>query len=238
MITEMIIPKSRKEALGSQEAKHWEKAMIKEMNQFKEHMVYEEIPMPQREEIDKSEIIPGRWVFAIKDNGNVKDYKARYVLKGCRQKPYKHYDPDMLYAPGTRIQNVRLIIQFGVSLQHSFATWDVTAAYLKAEIEPRSTPLICYIEDADGKRPVKVLKSWYGLRQSGHNWCKKVTKAMTDHNFKPLAPEDGIYFRQTKYGPIFVIVHVDDFLMAAPKKYIKDFSHYLRRKWKVKPYIG
>ena len=75
-------PKSYKQAIESEEADEWQKAMINEMESMRENEVFTVVPKPEGKKL-----VGCRWVYTIKSNPNGETtFKARFVTNGYSQK--------------------------------------------------------------------------------------------------------------------------------------------------------
>ena len=82
-------PQSVEEAMASDNAKHWEQAMIDEMNSMKTNDVWKLVELPRNKKTIKT-----RWVFKVKrdDQNKPVRFKARLVAKGFTQQRGLDYD--------------------------------------------------------------------------------------------------------------------------------------------------
>ena len=107
----------------------------------------------------------GRWVFALKknENGEVVEYKARYVAKGFIQ----IFGSDYLetFAPTAKLSSIRLLLALDTHFHCEVFQFDVSSAYLNADLEED-----VYVEQPPGfeipgkwsKLVCKLLKGLYG----------------------------------------------------------------------------
>lgn len=75
--------------MTSLQHKEWVTAMLREIETIKERKVWKLVDRPKDEKV-----IPNRWVFTLKNNmvTGRKEYKARLVAGGHRQRKYLDYD--------------------------------------------------------------------------------------------------------------------------------------------------
>ena len=77
----------------------------------------------------------GRRVFALKkdENGEIVKYKARYVAKGLNQV----FGSDFLetFAPTAKLSSIRMLLALATHFYCEVFQFDVSSAYLNAELE-------------------------------------------------------------------------------------------------------
>ena len=220
------VPTSYKDIIGRPDEKKWKQAIAKEFNSFENQCVYrvlskKEVKSLPRAEINK--IIDTTKVFKIKSDGT---YKARIVARGFKQQPSQI--PEVLYSPTVRFPHV-LLLNALLKYTHEMSSTDVLTAYLNAHLSenvlmygPEGTPVAGKI--------LKVMKSIYGLRQSGANWYDMLNNLVTTI--------EGYNFVQTKVSPciwicnntkVVIAAYVDDLQIFIPKP--DDSKRKLRDVW-------
>ena len=123
------IPTTYNDALASQEATKWQKAMTAKMTAVNENDTCELVKPPR-----DRQIIGGKWVFAVKTGPNGKEtHKARYVAKGFSQ--IADIDHEETFAPTARMSSVRVLMQKAVQNNMLSHQMDVKTAYLNALID-------------------------------------------------------------------------------------------------------
>ena len=133
--------------------------------------------------------IGSKWVFRIKrgDNGEITRYKARLVAQGFTQR--KDTDFHDTFAPVARMTSQRIVIAITAHRHHSLFTIDITNAYLNSEIDVRSL----YMRQPKGFEDLRystsfgwacrLLKSLYGLKQTGNIWYANIHNYVLDLGF-------------------------------------------------------
>nr|GEV33811.1 retrovirus-related Pol polyprotein from transposon TNT 1-94 [Tanacetum cinerariifolium] len=121
-----IEPKNVNEAL---EDDSWIVVMQEELNQFIANDVWEFVPQPRN-----MTIIGNKWVFRNKldENGIVSRNKARLVAQGYNQK--EGIDYDETYAPGARLESIRILLAYACALDFKLFQMDVKSAFLNGFI--------------------------------------------------------------------------------------------------------
>ncbi|KAK3784422.1 hypothetical protein RRG08_039423 [Elysia crispata] len=104
------VPTSYKEAMSSQDADKWQKAMDEEMHALGENETYDLTTLPTARNA-----VGGRWVYNIKlGPNNEEQYKARFVAKGYSQIPDIDYQET--FSPTARMASIRTLMQ--IAVQH------------------------------------------------------------------------------------------------------------------------
>jgi len=83
---------------------------------------------------------------------------------------------------------------------------------------------------------LRLVKTLYGLKQSGCRWYQKLSSVFTSLGFKQCAVDQAVYFKVivTKGKLTVVVVHVDDCLIVATTiRLIKELKAGLRRHFEV-----
>ena len=104
----MNISSTYNEAVNSQEASKWQKAMGEEVAALIDNDTYNLVTPPEGRQI-----VGGQWVFAVKTGPNGEEsHKARYVAKGYSQ--IAELDYQETFAPTARMSSVRMLMQRAV----------------------------------------------------------------------------------------------------------------------------
>jgi hypothetical protein len=199
-----------KEAKKSAEWPEWEKAIKTELAQLKKMGTWKLVPKP------KNAIpIANKWVFAKKRNkaGHITKYKARLVAKGCSQRP--GYDYTETHLPIVRLETIHLLLAIAAIRGLKIHQMDVKGAYLNGSLEER-----IYMRQPEGfedgtDRICELLRSLYGLKQSGRAWNIEFDRVIRKHGFKRLRSDPCAYIRREGEGFAIITVWVDDLLLFA-----------------------
>ena len=113
---------------------------------------------------------------------------------------------------------------------------DIKGAYLNGELNDNK---VLYMQFPPGYKPrdtgtcvLRLKKTLYGLKQSGHRWYQKLSSIFNSLNFTKCSVDQAVFFKaDTLKNEITVIaVHVDDCTIAASNTcLIEDFEASLRR---------
>ena len=139
------IPTTYDDALKSNEATKWQKAVHDEMRALYDNDTFELVTLPEGRQI----------VGGIKTGPEREEiHKARYVAKGYLQ--IAEIDYQETFAPTARMSSVRMLMQQAVQNNMITHQMDVKTAYLNA-------PIDCdiYIQQPEGFEKVgKMAKHW------------------------------------------------------------------------------
>lgn len=127
-------------------------------------------------------VLPGRFVLAIKTNDGVVKYKARFVIGGHRDS-MKH----LIVHISQNIQPVTVRLSVSLASIHDFSVWisDVRQAYLQSK-KPLTREI--FIKkllpefELNKGLAVQLLMPLYGLSESGDHWFE----TLDDHHCREL----------------------------------------------------
>ena len=211
--SEIVVPKTYKEAVEGPESSLWKTAMDEEVKSLKENNTYTLVKLPP-----EKTCVGGRWVYALKSGPEGEDvFKARYVARGYTQK----YGIDYVetFAPTAKFTTIRVFIQMAVELGLIIHQMDVKTAYLNApiDVELYMAQIKGYEEDigVGGKVVCKLNRSLYGLKQSGRNWNQMLHKFFLTYQFTQAKCDACVYLQVRKSGVILVLIWVDDMIIGA-----------------------
>jgi hypothetical protein len=128
----VFIPQSYKEAIGCKDSAYWTKAIQDEMDSITTNETWEECHYDSR--LRKRKPLAGKWVFKVKTNpdGTVARYKARFVVKGYRQK--EGIDYNETFASVVRTQTYLFLFALAASKRAHVHLMDVKTAFLQGDI--------------------------------------------------------------------------------------------------------
>jgi len=197
------------------EAKHrpnwpsWEKAIEEELATLKTASTWR-----LEEALPRTNIIGSKWVLKAKKDtaGNVVQYKARLVTQGFSQ--ISGVDYDDTYTPVAKLASTRAVIAMVNRLGMEIHQIDIKGAYLNRELNANE---VLYMHHPPGyKVPnagtcvLRLIKTLYGLKQSGRRWYQKLTSVFIKLGFKQCAVDQAVYYRVVvvKGKLTVVVVHV------------------------------
>ena len=182
--------KTLKEACDSPKWSEWEKAVKAELDQLHQMGTWELVDLP------KGWVpVSNKWVLVRKYNkeGILEKYKARLVAKGYSQIPGMDYTDT--FSLVVRLETMRALLALALSKNWEIQQMDVKGAYLngtlKEEVYMRQP-----VGFEDGTECVCCLiKTLYGLKQSGREWNLELNKKLVTVGFHHLWSDPCAYVR-------------------------------------------
>ena len=181
-------PISLKEAKKSPNWLEWEKAIESELEQLRDMGTWKLVKKP----IDTIPIA-NKWLFVKKTNniGQIIKYKVRLVIKGCTQR--QGFDYNETYSPVVCMETIRAILAMVPDLNLSIQYMDIKGAYLNGILKED-----VYMKQPEGysndtERICKLLRTLYGLKQSGCEWNIQLDQGLRDMGFTRLHSDPCAY---------------------------------------------
>ncbi|KAJ9523830.1 hypothetical protein QJQ45_020031, partial [Haematococcus lacustris] len=166
-------------------------------------------------------VLPGRWVLKVKwgSDGSIVKYKARWVVKGFRQRDGVDYFEDAVFAPVVMHTTQRLI--FALAVQKGWGLWqiDFKTAFLNSKLTD-SDPQI-FVEQPEGYEVGKGLvcqlqRTVYGLKQAPRAWYMCLREQLEQIGFRASATDPSLFSLRTSSGSaVHMLVYVDDCILAS-----------------------
>ncbi|UYV60366.1 hypothetical protein LAZ67_1000955 [Cordylochernes scorpioides] len=226
--TNETIPKDYEEAIACEDKKHWENAMLEEIQNMYSHQVWELVPRPVNAKVVKS-----KWVFKISKDQEKKTYKARLVAMGYNQIPGRDYNES--FSPVIKNATLRTILSMAATKDSVIKLFDVKAAYLNGNIENT-----IFMEQPAGfvqdrNKVCKLNKSIYGLPQSGRSWYEKFSQVLHDCGLEKLKSDPCVFKWKNEDKYFYVGIYVDDFITVSDSedtsnRFINKLRHHLEIK--------
>lgn len=218
--SDVIIPHNHRRAVRSKFAEFWLMGEMEEVAALEAKGVIEEIPSTEVPEDAKT--INTMWVYSIKadQQGFVIRFKARIVALGNHQRP--GIDFRETFAPVARMSSFRLLLALAAELNLQVYGGDVNTAYLNAPLGIRQ-----YLSSIEGYpcrvpgHKYVVLKALYGLRQSGREWNTELNEWLLRRGYQRSLTEPCLYYWFEDGAIAYVLVYVDDILVATNSEKIK-----------------
>jgi len=197
--------------MQSSDAEQWSLAMNEEIASLQANGTWVLVEEPQG-----VKPIPVRWIFKKKldAQGDIERYKARLVAKGFMQR--EGVDFNEVFAPVSKHTTLRTLLGMVASQDLELHQLDIKTAFLNGELEetiymqqPRgyeegSTNTVCLLK-----------KSLYGLRQAPRAWHTRLKQELEHMGFTASEADPGLYTAHYKHTSIYLLVYVDDILIAA-----------------------
>ncbi|KAL0367227.1 UNVERIFIED_CONTAM: Retrovirus-related Pol polyprotein from transposon TNT 1-94 [Sesamum radiatum] len=208
--TENIEPSSYEEALGSSKSDKWKIAMEEEINSVMKNKTWTLVPKPK-----DTSIVNCKWLFKMKQENESTRYKVRLVGKGFAQKEVIDFHRNLL--PVVKYTMVRIILALTAHFNWELKQMVVKTSFLHGDLDETiymSQP-DCFISDKHPDHVWLLKKSLYGLKQSPRQWNKKFDLFMQYLNFQRSAFDPCLYFKYYSDIPVFLVLYVDDMLIAS-----------------------
>ena len=135
------------------------------------------------------------------------------MAKGCSQRP--GYDYQETYSPVVCMEMIRAILAIAVINGYSIAQMDVKGAYLNGTLKEKVYMLQPERFEDRTDHVCQLIKTLYGLKQSGREWNKELDDKLTKHHFKHLKSDPCAYVRHNSKKVVIMTVWVDDLLIFA-----------------------
>jgi hypothetical protein len=220
---------SLKDARNSPDWPEWEKAIQSELAQLNQMGTWRLVEKPPN-----AIPIANKWTFIKKRNkaGDVTRFKARLVAKGCAQRP--GYDYVETFSPVVRMDTIRAILALVPIKGLKIRQLDIKGAYLNGVLKEK-----VYMRQPEGyedgtDRICELLKTLYGLKQSGREWNIVFDGKMREFGFKRICSDPCVYIKWDGDDVIILTVWVDDILLfATSEKLIEQIISDIRSIWEV-----
>ncbi|RVW32004.1 Retrovirus-related Pol polyprotein from transposon TNT 1-94 [Vitis vinifera] len=205
-------PVSFSQAMESDDSSKWMEAMNEELKSMAHNGVWDLIELP-----NNCKPVGCKWVFKTKRDakGNIERFKARLVAKGFTQKEGIDYKDT--FSPVSKKDSLRIIMALVAHFDLELHQMDVKTAFLngnwmkisiwnnlKGSQRKEMKHLVC-----------KLKKSIYGLKQASRQWYIKFNNTITSFGFKENIVDQCIYLKVSGSKFIFLILYVDDILLAS-----------------------
>ena len=183
----------------------------------------------------EGELLRSMFVFAskVKPDGTIGSLKARLVANGKPQ-----WDTNS-FAPTPRWSTIRFFLKLITDLGLFTQQVDVTQAYLlsllPADDDISIHPPKGYPYSVPRGKVFRLRKCLYGLKQSGRHWNKNVHEFLSSiqgFQFKRCEADPCLYIDKT--NAIYILVFVDDFIIAGQKHMVLRVLYLFRAKYPIK----
>lgn len=162
-------------------------------------------------------VIGCKWVYKIKRRSDekIERYKAWLVAKGFKQRYGIDYEDT--FSPVVKAATIRLVLSLVLSKNWYLRQLDVTNAFLHSYLEEE-----VYIKQPPGYEDkikphylCKLNKALYGLKQAPWAWYSRLCSKLQSLGFIPLKADTSLFFYQKGNHVIFMLVYVDDIIVAS-----------------------
>nr|GEX15068.1 hypothetical protein [Tanacetum cinerariifolium] len=193
----------------------WVEAMQAKIQQFRNQKVWILVTLPNRKRA-----IGTKWILKKKRDakGIVCRNKARLVAQGHRHEEGIDYTD--VFTPITRIEAIRLFLEFASFMGFRVYQMDVKSAFLYRKIaeevyvtQPRG------FEDPDHPKKVyKVVKALYGLHQAARAWYERLSTFLLKHRYRRWTIDKTLFIKNNSKDIMLVQVYVDDIIFGSTRK--------------------
>ena len=185
-------------------------------------------------------IIGSKWTHKAKKDtsGAIVCKKARLVTQGFSQVPGVDYFNT--FAPVACLTSIHTVLALAAHLDMEGHQIDIKGAYLYGTLDPSE---VIYMRQPTGfvskEHPnwvCQLIKTLYGLKQSGHHWYQKLVKIVIGHlKFTRCDVDQAVFFKHTTDGGlIIVVVHVDNCTITATSiAMVSEFKSNMKKYVKV-----
>ena len=187
------------------------------------------------EDTSEKNVLPSRFVLAIKHADGTTRYKARFVLGGHKDK-MKNF---MLHSASSLSQtSVRMLLALSAILGFEVWSTDVDQAYLQSASQLQRDIFIKpdWLELGPNEF-LQLLLPLYGLSESGDYWYETLTRYTVDEcRFQQSSVDLAMFFRRIGKKLMAMSGHyVDDVLSCAPPERRVEVEGMLSRRFQTKP---
>ena len=225
-------PESFSQAMSCKESELWYNAMKEEMNSMKNNDVWNLVELP-----NGARPIGCKWVYKTKKDslGNIERYKARLVAKGFTQREGIDYSDT--FSPVSKKDSLRMILALVAHFDLELQQMDVKTAFLNGDLEEE-----VYMKQPEGFSSsegehlvCKLKKSIYGLKQASRQWYLKFHDVISSFGFEENIMDQCIYQKVSGSKTCFIILYVDDILLASNDKgLLHEVKQFLSKNFEMK----
>lgn len=189
--------------------KYWEAAVKEEMSSHEKNKTWTLTKLPVGRKL-----ISCKWVFRIKrgEGGAPDRYKARLVARGFSQR--YGYDYVETYAPVARLDTVRTLL--AVANQHRLKVHqlDVKTAFLNGKLQEDFYMALPEGLQVESDFVCRLNRALYGLKQASRAWNERFHQFVIKLKFRRSENDRCLYVREENGEKVFLILYVDDILIA------------------------
>jgi hypothetical protein len=224
------------ECKGRLDWNKWKEAIEGELNLLKNRKVFTDV-VSTHPRIFSVEF---KWVFIQKRNGNneVVRYKMRLVAQGFTQRP--DIDFNETYSPVMNGITFQYLISLTIQNHLSLQLMDVMTAYLYGSLDsdiymkvPDGIP-ISNMHVNRNMYCVKLVKSLYGLKQSGRMWYNRLKEFLLNEGYYNSDDCSYVFIRKSATGFYTISVYVNDLNIIGHTKDINEAHNHLKTEFEIK----
>ena len=189
--------------LSSQEEQSTLAAKLKELENWKQNNVYEEVPSSNQKAIST------RWVITPKEINGQLVTKARLVVRGFEDEAV---EKTLTNSPTCSKETIRVCMSLISSNKWKCCSIDAKTAFLQGNPLKRDI----YIKppkEAETTSLWRLKKAVYGLNEASRHWYEKVKDELLKLGFQCSKFDEAFFFLKSENKLAGLMsVHVDDFL--------------------------
>lgn len=118
------------------------------------------------------------------------------------------------YSPVVRLESIRLILALAHAHNWEIQQMDVKGAYLNGKLKEEIYMKQPEGYDDDTGRLCRLIKTLYGLKQSGREWNEEFNLKLQTVTFTRLQSDPCVYIRKTSTTIEIITVWVDDLILV------------------------
>ena len=206
----------------------FQKAMVKEVNDFDERGHWELIHKSQVDFNRPHDIISAIWSFKRKRTpaGELIKHKARLCAHGGQQtEGVTYWDT---FAPVVNWNTLRIFLTLSLIRKWKARSVDFVLAYPQADLTKDIYMRIPkgFSVTQPGDYLLKLMKNVYGLKDAGRTWHEHLKKGLLDRGFKQGLVDPCVFYR----GDLILLIYVDDVICFCPTdKPIDEFIESMQK---------
>jgi len=165
----------------------------------------------------------------------LKRYKARLVAKGYTQKDGIDYKET--FSPVSKKDSLRIIMALVAHYDLELHQMDVKTAFLNGNLEEEVFMDQLEGFSVEGKKHIvcKLEKSIYGLKQASRQWYITFNGTITSFGFQEIIVNRCVYRKVSGSKFIFLVLYVDDILLAAKDlSILRETKDFLSKNFEMK----
>ena len=197
--------------MNCKESDLWFNGMKDKMKSIASNGVWDLVKLP-----NGAKTIGCKWVYKIKKDslGNIERYKARLVAKGFTQN--EGIDYKETFSPVSKKDSLHIILALVAHFDFELQQMNVKTAFLNGKLEEE-----VYMKQhkgfssSQGEHLVcKLKKSICGLKQASRQCYLKFPDVISSFGFEENIMDQCIYHKVSESKICFLIMYVDDILLA------------------------
>ncbi|CAI7865635.1 unnamed protein product [Closterium sp. NIES-53] len=209
-------PRTYCEAVSGPWASQWKAAMDSELASLRSTGTHVDAVPPPR-----ANVVDGMWLFKVKwPPGSPPVFKVRYVARGFSQR--EGVDFFQTFAPTPKMTTLRVLLHVAAQRDYELHSLDFSTAFLRGrlhkEIWLRHPP--GFIGTFPTGTQWNLRRPVYGLRLTPREWHDTLRSTLCDLGFCPFSADPSLFVR-ARSTPFFILVYVDDLIIATPDRAAK-----------------